>query len=126
MKKLLAILAALTTNKSYAMGLTGLLAAATSDALGYDPLAWWIGGLGGAYICLRRDAVPRPHATADVMLSVLLGGVASPILYAIAAEYYPVLHKAPGQYIAAIALCFGWPWGIKLVMKLVSKKIEQQ
>lgn len=110
--------------KAAATVTTGVTAGVTSVALGYDPVAWAIGGLGGAYICLRRAPVPRAHAIADVGLSIVLGGVAAPIVYAVAAEYYPALNKAPGQYVAAIVMCFGWPWMLVIFKKLLIKKLE--
>lgn len=100
----------IAASPKYALaGATGVTAAVTSSALGFDPLAWGIGGLGGAFLYLRGKPVGRPEAIANAMLSILLGGMASPICYASAAARWVELASVPGQYVIAIVLSFGWP-----------------
>ena len=97
-------------------GVPGVTAAVTSSAFGFDPLAWGIGGLGGAFLYLRGSPVGRPEAISNALLSIVLGGVAAPVAYISAALYHPELKSIPGQYLVAIVLSFGWPPLSKLAL----------
>lgn len=112
----------LTSKSACAVVSTGAAAAVTSSALGFDPIAWGIGGLGGTFIYLRGEPSPRKEVAANLILSILLGGVASPLAYAILVKIYPHLGGIPGQYLVALILCFGWPQLSKLVYALLSKR----
>jgi hypothetical protein len=112
----------LSSKSAFAAALTGATAAFTSSALGFDPLAWGIGGLGGAFICLRGELLPRKEAAANIMLSIMLGGIASPVAYAMVAAQYPQLANIPGQYLIAIIFCFGWPQITKIMVSLLMRR----
>lgn len=124
-KRLVTILGAahltLSSKSAVAAATTGAAAALTSAALGFDPLAWGIGGLGGAFIYLRDDPSPRKEVAANLILSILLGGIASPVAYAMASTHYQELKGIPGQYLIAMILCFGWPQLSKLAVSVISK-----
>jgi hypothetical protein len=105
-------------------GATGVTAAVTSSAFGFDPLAWGIGGLGGAFLYLRGLPVGRPEAISNALLSIVLGGVAAPVAYISAALYYPELRSIPGQYLVAIVLSFGWPPLSKLALSELRTRLS--
>ncbi len=112
----------LSSKSAFAAAATGATAALTSSALGFDPIAWGIGGLGGAFICLRGEPLPRKEAAANIMLSIMLGGIASPVAYAMVAAQYPQLANIPGQYLIAIVFCFGWPQITKIMVSLLMRR----
>lgn len=111
-----------TLSKAALAAGTGAAAAITSAALGFDPLAWGIGGLGGTFIYLRGAPAARSEVIANIILSILLGGIASPVCYAAVAVWKPEFRDVPGQYLIALLLCFGWPQLSRAAMAIVMRR----
>lgn len=121
--KLLAFLAALAASKHAIGGIltTGVLAAAISPALGFDPWTWVLGAIGGIVVRVKLPPTSRPDSIINGVISVILAGLGAPFLTAMLT--FDGMPK-PNLYLVAFILAAVWPWVLSAIWKAAKSKIE--
>lgn len=106
--------AVLWSSKGWAAAATAVTAGATAVATGVDPWPWVIGGFGAAIVYVKKPSSSRPDALINSMISVMIGGIVSPLAAAAVSEY--LSPKLANQYALAFILSSIWPWLVPALM----------
>lgn len=121
--KLLAFLAALAASKHAIGGIvtTGVLAAAISPALGFDPWTWVLGAIGGIVVRVKLPPTSRPDSIINGVISVILAGLGAPFL----TEFLTFDNTPkPNLYLIAFILAAVWPWVLSALWKVAKRKLD--
>lgn len=121
-KLLLAIAGFLSAHKAFAAVVVGAASALPAIAIGADPWPWAIGASGGAFVYLMRDPVSRKQAFGNTMFSMVLGGIAAPIVAMAVQKKFELFEVQGVELLFAIVFGWGWPWLIEVGLPLLKKK----
>lgn len=102
--------------------ITGGSGAVAAGATGSDPLVWFFGGVGAAWVYVKLKAAPREqivNAIISVMLAVWLSDPVARILEA--KLTVPHVTHENLLYPVALLLAMIWPW----VISIGSKKMKE-
>jgi hypothetical protein len=127
MNSIRALVAALTAvtypAKSWAAVATAVTAGFTAQFAGADPWPWVIGGFGAAIVYVKKQGKSRLDAITNALISVLIGGLVTPLWVApaVAKHLGPELAN---QYALAFIFSAAWPWLVPLALsKMKSAKL---
>lgn len=118
----MALLAALMASKNAIGGIvtTGALAAAISPALGFDPLTWILGAIGGVVIRVKLPPTTRPDSIANGVISVILAGLGAPMV----THWLSIGGVHANIYLVSFIIAACWPWVLSVGWKAVKSKME--
>lgn len=102
-----AFVAAVSASK-WAAAATAATAGVVASAAGIDPWPWVIGGFGAAIVYVKRPSTTKPDAVVNALISVMIGGIISPMAAAGVSEF--ISPKLANQYALALMLSTAWPW----------------
>lgn len=123
-RKITVVLATLFASKNSLAGSAGAgaLGAALAASLGFDPLPWIIGAIGGIIVRVKMPTTSRVDSIINGVISVMLGGLAAPWgSKLIAFKGLP----EPGVYLVAFVLAAAWPWIATFIGRLAQRKIKK-
>lgn len=99
---------------------TAAAAMAIAPSIGFDPVTWFLSGVGAVVAHLKMVETLRRVAIANGIISVILGGFGGPYINAILMKYeFPQLPV----YLAAFGLAVAWPFIAAKVIELWDKKV---